>query len=172
MVEDRIYVQVPKRHHYECFVLKRSTPGNPIITSNYLDTTGIEHATIRHILLSWCNIPSHQTLEYLKRLRYSRVWLDGISHHNREHSTLYVWSRKQESLDGWCNTSVLHPTEISELSHYQGIGQLSRDRLEHKEHRRQSLTASFFKIKYNIFWILSSRNDFLREWKYIIFGVT
>ena len=52
-----------------------------------------------------------------------------------------MWSRKQESLDGWCNTSVLHPTELSGLSPYPEIGQLSRDRLEHKEHRRQSLTA-------------------------------
>ena len=34
-----------------------------------------------------------------------------------------------------------HLSELSGLSHYLEIGQLSRDRPEYKEHRRQSLTV-------------------------------
>ena len=36
---------------------------------------------------------------------------------------------------------MLHLSELSGLSHYPEICQLSRDRLEHEEHRRQSLTG-------------------------------
>ena len=59
--------------------------------------TAFDH---RSVLLLWCDIPSNQTLEYLKRLRYSSVWLDGISHHNKSterwSKTGYICSGPEE----------------------------------------------------------------------------
>ena len=79
MVEGRIYVQAPKRYHYEYFVLKRPTPVGK--QERIVELSG-QVSNTRPVHLQRREIPLHQTLEYLKRLRCSSVWVDGISHHN------------------------------------------------------------------------------------------
>ena len=44
-----------------------------------------------HEFVLWCDKPSNQTLEHLKRLRYSSIWLDDTSHHEKLYVNLLSW---------------------------------------------------------------------------------